>query len=637
MEKYSERFNDILILQLETEGFEKLSDKQKKLSYFLSQAGLWGRFISLDQGSQYNIPIFNTLINLYDKVDNQSLLHKQIHDSLFILFTHNGIYHNTSGEKLNLPLELKVLESYKGETQLTETLKNLWFFNHIPQFRTVQTEGVDVIKSSGGNFYHNLATEEVHFYRKNNYPQIMGDEIPPFGFNERLSKDDFGQITSEVISEHGLYSPYVKHIIHNLNEALAFAENDNQYQSISTLIDFYKTGDAFDFDKHCVAWTKDKDSDIYFINGLIESYEDPLGIACTFESIVAFKNPLQTAKVNKIIDNIQWFENNLPFDSMFKKDKAVGLSASSINVISMAGDTSPSLPLGVNLPNSDWIRKKHGSKSVSLANVSSSRSASETQLREALFLPKYHSVLEQYNTMTNNLQVDLHEIAGHGSGKILDGVNTDILGSYYSTIEETRADLVALYYISDESLKTFGIYDEHVNVEEAGLAQYISYLTNGSIAQLRRVDLGNDLTQAHFRNRQLIALWVLDNSDPSKVSMVEKNGMHYIEINDVKYVKNMFGQLLEKIQIIKSTGDLEAAKELVMTYGTKVNQNIHSELLERLEKLDMPKVVGFITPMLVEKENNIILEQSNNFFEQQMTLYKAYSDITLSKKKKLRI
>lgn len=341
--------------------------------------------------------------------------------------------------------------------------------------------------------------------------------------------------------------------------------------------------------------------------------------------------------MNKIIENIQWLEDHLPFDSKFKKDKALGLSASSITVISMAGDTAPSLPLGINLPNSDWIRNKHGSKSVSLENVSSSRSSYEVQLREALFIPKYHDCLEKYGNLTNNLHTDLHEIAGHGSGKILEGVSTDSIGAYYSTLEEARADLVALYYISENKLKDFGVYDSDVDVQQAALAQYVSYLTNGAMAQLRRVDLGNDLTQAHFRNRQLIANWVLTHSDTSKVKMVEIDGKHYIEVYDVEYVKNMFGQLLSKVQTIKSTGDFEAAKDLVMTYGTKVNQELHKEIIERIEKLNMPKIVGFVTPMLVEKENTIVIEQPTDFFEQQMTLYKNYNEQKIISDKKFKM
>lgn len=623
--KYSERFNDIAILQLDTEGFDALTDKQKKLAFHLSQAGLWGRFISLDQGSSRNIPLVSSLIELHQKVEQDHPLKQQIHDTLFILFTHNGIYHNMSGEKLSLPLSKETLETFKGEENLTTQIKELWFDASIPQFRTVQTEGVDLVQASGGNFYQNLTTAEVAQYRKDNYPQVDGDEVPPFGFNQRLVKNtETGEITAETVSENGLYGQYVQKIIESLTAALEFSENEEQHLSISTLIDFYKTGSAADFDKHCVAWTKDQNSDIYFINGLIESYEDPLGIGCTFESIVAFKNPLQTAKVNKIIENIQWFEDNMPFDKAFKKDKAVGLSASSVNVISMAGETAPSIPLGINLPNSDWIRSKHGSKSVNLSNVATSRSAYEVPLREELFLKKYHASLEAYGSMSSNLHTDLHEIAGHGSGTVNEGVTAEVLGAYYSTIEESRADLVALYFMSDEKLKEFGVYDSNVDVKEAATAEYISYITNGALSQLRRVDLGNDLTQAHFRNRQLIATWVLAHADPEKIAMIEQGGKHYIEIHDIGHAKELFGQLLTKVQAIKSTGDFEGAKDLVMTYGTKINQDLHKEVLDRMSKLDMPKVTGFVTPMLIQKEDTIVLEQPQDFFKQQVELHQAH-------------
>ncbi len=636
MANYSERLKDITILQLDTEGFEKLTQRQKKLTYFLAKAGLWGRFISMDQGSKHNSEFLGSLIELYEKVEPTAALSKNLQETLFTIFAHNGVYHSTSGEKLVLPLDLVKLLSYKDvEPKLVQEIISIWFSDKIAKFRTVQTDGVDVIAQSGGNFYSGLTTSEVQDFRKESYPATNGDEVPPWGFNERLVKNSDGTIERQIISETGLYGQYVSEIIDNLVKALEFSENEAQHKSISTLIDFYKTGSAKDFDTHCVAWTQDRDSSIYFINGLIESYEDPLGIGCTFESVVAFKNPVQTAKVNKIIENIQWFEDNLPFDKKFKKDKAQGLSASSINVISMAGETSPSLPLGVNLPNSDWIRKKHGSKSVNLANVAAARSSSEKELRNALYLDKYHGELEAYANLTNSLHTDLHEIAGHGSGKTLEGVNTDVLGVYYSTIEEARADLVALYFMIDPKLKEFGVYDSDIDVDKAGLAQYVSYLTNGAISQLRRVDLGNDLTQAHFRNRQLISNWILEHGDKSKVRMVEKEGSYFIEIDDAMYVRQKLGELLSIVQEIKSTGDYDGAKNLVMTYGTKVNQGVHKELLARIEKLDLPKVVGFITPELIDNGREVVLEQPTNFFEQQMRLHKDYFTSLLEKKKKL--
>lgn len=622
---YSERLQDIAILQLDTEGFDALTSRQKKLVYHLAQAGLWGRAISMDQGSVHNLPLIAALMALHKSQRTSEALKQATRNCLFVLFAHNGIYHSMSGERLELPLTRGLLDEAQGaDAQAARTVFAVLFDSSIPKHRTVQTEGADGVAQSGGNFYTGLNEKEVMAFRQTAYPVPENpQEVPPYGFNERLLKTSTG-IERQIVCSTGLYGGYVRKMVEHLQRALAWSENEEQAASIETLIAFYSSGDAQDFDKHCVAWTKDRDSGIYFINGLIESYEDPLGVACTFESVVAFKNPLQTAKVQRIIDHIQWFEDALPFEPIFKKEKAVGLSASSITVISMAGETAPSLPLGVNLPNSDWIRGTHGSKSVNLENVASARSAYEIPLRNALYLPKYHEALARYGSMTNGLHTDLHEIAGHGSGKLLDGVNPDVLGIYYSTIEEARADLVALYFMADEKLKNIGVYDVDVVVRDAALAQYVSYLTNGAIAQLRRVTLGADLTQAHFRNRQLISRWVLERADPSKVAMVRDGERHCIEVHDVDYVRGLFGQLLAIVQRIKSTGDAEGARDLVMQYGTRVDPAIHQELLARLSALDMPKVVGFITPMLQNVDGNIVLSQSNNFLEQQLQLHRDY-------------
>lgn len=661
---YAERFQDIAVTQLNTQGFEQLTHRQKKLAYYLAQAGLWGRYISLDQGSEHNIPIFRALLALHaqlkaavagavaDAIDTKaplnslaldldrrlSGLRRTVHDSLYLLFAHNGVYHSTTGEKLQLPLtEEDLLDAHAALGAQADlavaTLRALWCSDAIKPWRTVQTDGVDVVASSGANFYKGLTTEEVQQWRAANYPQHVSagaedPEVPPYGFNERLHKRADGAIRREVVCAYGLYGPYVQKIIENLVKALEFAENDSQRASLSTLIDFYQSGTAEAFDTHCVAWVKDQASSIYFINGLIESYDDPLGICCGFESIVAFKNPLQTAKVKKIIDHIQWFENSMPFDARFKKEKAQGLSASSITVVSMAGETAPSLPLGINLPNSDWIRKKHGSKSVNLENSASSRSGFEQPLREALYLPQYQSILEKYLGLTNGLNIDLHEIAGHGSGKLLPGVNTDVLGAYYSVIEECRADLVALYFIGDEMLKEFGIYDKDVDVQEASRAQYVAYITNGAFGQLRRISAGQDLTQAHFRNRQLISLWLLEHADPERLRLVTAaDGYLFVEVNDVAHVRELVGRLLAKIQEIKSTGDFEAARDLVMTYGTKVDQDLLREVHQRVAALDMPKTVCFVTPVLEFEGDAVTLRQVDNFFEQQAQLFEAYCSL----------
>lgn len=622
---YAERLNDIAILQLKTDGFNELTYRQKKLAYHLAQAGLWGRAISMDQGFKHNLALLSALMNLHEGKQGGEIFQRAVSDSLFVLFAHNGAYHSMSGQRLTLPIKYEMLEEARAwDAVSADVVLATWFNADMPEHRTVQTEGVDGVAQSGGNFYENLTTQEVVDFRANAYPTPANPyEVPAYGFNERLVNTVNG-IERQIICSTGLYGAYIKKMMCELESALPWSENAAQEASIASLIAFYASGEASDFDAHCVAWTKDRNSDIYFINGLIESYEDPLGVASTFESVVAFKNPLQTAKVNRIIESIQWFEDHLPFEMEFKKEEAVGLSASSITVVSMAGETAPSLPLGVNLPNSDWIRSKHGSKSVNLDNVASARTAYDVPLRRALYLPQYQEVIANYGAMTNSLHTDLHEIAGHGSGKLLEGVNTDALGIYYSTIEEARADLVALYFMADKKLLDIGVYDPEVGVHDAALAQYVCYLTNGAISQLRRVTLGSDLTQAHFRNRQLIARWVLEKADAAKVGMVLLGGRHYIEVHDVDYVRDLFGQLLAIVQRIKSTGDVSGARDLVMAYGTKVDPLIHGELLQRLSTLDMPKVVGFVTPMLQELDGDIVLKQADNFLDQQLQLHRDY-------------
>ncbi len=658
-----ERFGEVTVLDLDVTGFDKLTLQQKNLAFYLSEAGMCGRFISLQQGSKYNLSVLKALMSLQEtnfksKAKKVVTAKQKVEDYLKLFFVHNGIYHSMSGQKLPVLFSQEDLSTLKTDetTESVELLSKVLLSDLVAEYRTVQEDGVDVVKVSGGNFYDGLTTDEVKEFRKKEYPSHSVDlntfaekmktaknekqqlklaaklvkeiehseQIPPYGFNERLVKTESG-IDRQVIYKDGLYGQYVQKIIENLTKALEFAESKKQRKSIKTLIKFYETGSAADFDAHCVAWTKDQDSSVYFINGLIESYEDPLGIGCTFESIVAFKNPEQTEKVEKITKNIQWFEDNMPFAKEFKKEKATGLSASSITVIGMAGDTSPTLPLGINLPNSDWIRKVHGSKSVNLANVASSRSKNDTSLRDELFLPEYIEVISKYAAETNSLHTDLHEIAGHGSGKLAAGVSTEVIGAFYSVIEETRADLVGLYYIGSSKLQELGVIGAEVNLEDYAKAQYVSYLTNGVLGQLRRVSLGNNLTQAHFRNRQLISTWILEKASESKVAeIVVVNGKHYVKVNDVEGVKVLVGELLKEIQRIKSTGDFEAAKNIVETYGTKVDQEIHKEVLERISKLDIPNVVAFKTPLMVKDGSDYVIKFHEDFLSEQLSLSKQY-------------
>lgn len=629
MTAHHERFGDIAILSLDTTGFEHLTEQEKKLSYHLAQAGLWGRAISLQQGSVHHMPLLQALMTIYKNI-NPEVLTEQAQASYTLVvnylktfFAHNGMYHSMSGQRLPVPftdVHLRDLRFNTTVNQALDVLNTTLFHTSIPEYRTVQKEGVDVVVESGGNFYHNMTTQEVQDYRRQ-HEAPESDRPAPFGFNERLIKHADGRIEAQKVSLHGLYGEYVSHIITHLKQALPHACNPQQQHAIQSLITFYTTGDAVDFDHHCVNWTLDQDSNVYFINGLIESYDDPLGIGCTFESIVAFKNPIQTAKVSLITQHIQWFEDHLPFDTEFKKPIASGLSASSVTVVSMAGETSPTLPLGINLPNSDWIRKVHGSKSVNLANVATAHAKNSVELRHALYLPEDLPLIEHHLEETNSLHTDLHEIAGHGSGQLRAGVNPEILGPYYSTIEEARADLVALYYIADPYLQTIGVVNADIMMNDFAKAQYLGYFTNGAIGQLRRVTLGQDLTQAHFKNRQLITTWLLDHCPSSVMEMVIEDGHYYIRVHDVTAIRAAIGSLLTQVQAIKSTGDLEAAKQLVERYGRIVNHDVHRDVIERVSKLDLPSVTGFMTPIIDENLN--ILHESN-FLQQQVRLSEQY-------------
>lgn len=631
---YKERFKNIQVLKLDTTSFEELPEEKKMLAYHLSNAGLAGRMIYLHQKSSENIPIFESVISLYknlnsikNKTPEISAIESKVRDTLFVMFVNNGIYESATGQNIvsDLPFKVTDLETIKDllPENYTNVNKALFCNKSLKEYRTVQKSGVDVVKDSGVNYYHNLTTEEVNLYRSEKYKNK--DKNIAYGFNEVLSKSErSGEITSKTIFEKGLYGKYIKQIILHLSKAVEFAENEQQKKSIESLIKFYKTGDAKDFYEHSVEWVKDQESFVYFVNGLIECYEDPLGLICSYESLVAFKDPIQTAKVKKIIDAIQYFEDNLPVDEKYKKEKAVGLSASSINVISMAGATSPVLPLGINLPNSETIRKEYGSKSVTLSNVDSARTTDDIKLNEVLYLEEFQSLVSYANKMAGTLHTDLHEIAGHGSCKTMAGVTNESLSMYYSVIEETRADLVGLYYIADEKMKEIGIYEKDANLHDIAKGKYIGYITNGSIGQLRRMELGKDLTQAHFRNRQLISTYLLHNCDHEKLNMVEKDGSYYIQLNDVSHVRDMIGVLLREIQRIKSEGDLNAAKKLVELYGTKINHFVHKEVLERFESLNLATTTGFRTPILELRNGKVVVEYYNDFIEEQLALYERF-------------
>lgn len=680
-----ERFGECAIINLQTTGFENLSLDKKQLVFHLSEAGLYGRNIFLQQNHEHNLTVKKVLEELY-----QSLSEKGVESKNFELFTiylkkfwiHTGIYHGMDNKRFDIEIKETDFKELIALADLTCSdhdifiTKNVLFNSEFTKpLKNIQKSGVDVVAESGGNFYKNLTSEEVSLFTKRQgvkrhkklalsiamkalterkeegveedleenlslsidtvFSVIEKSKIDPpqHGFNTRLVKDELtDEIKEERIFKDGLYGDLVEKIIFHLEKAMSFVENEEQLKSIKTLVDFYETGEAADFDTHSLAWVKDKESEIFFINGLIESYDDPKGVRCTFESIVAFKNPEETAKVSKIIDNIQWFEKNMPVKDEFKKEKASGLSASSVTVASMSGATSPSIPLGICLPNSDWVREKHGSKSVNLLNVENSRGKSDDGIKKEFFLPEYLDIIDLYASRSSSLHTDLHEVAGHGSCKNNAGISSESLDIFYSVIEEARADLVGLYYIGEQELVDFGIIDSDIDLSDFAKAAYIKYMTNGSMLQLKRVTLGDDLAQPHLRNRQLITNWVFENDTKNCVEFFEdsETGYFYIKVHDVKELRVLFGELLGKIQEIKSTGDYDGAQKIVETYGTKVDENLHAEVLDRVSKLNSPSTYGFTTPLYeVMKDQNGIVEdiityQKDSFIEDQLHLSNKY-------------
>jgi len=637
MTQQIERFGDNAILKLDIDGFADLSLNQKHLVFHLSNAGLYGRDLYLQQTYKHNLLIRNTLETIYTSFTKEAIADSAMLQNFEMylkeFWVHCGIYNSFSNKRLEVPFSESAFNDIVDSTNIEFPVSDLSLVRKVlfdpvftKEYMNIQTEGVDVVAESGGNFYENMTQAEVEAIREAK-PDYLPDTT---GFNVRMSKDENDEVKYEHIYAHGLYGDQVKNIVKHLAAAMDYAENVQQLQSIYTLMEFYNTGTAEDFDNHCVEWTKDKDSNIYFINGLIESYDDPLGVGCTFESLVAFKNPTETEKVERIITNIQWLEDNMPFNSKYKKTEAGGLSASSITVASMAGATSPKLPLGICLPNADWIREKIGSKSVNLANVHNARSESADDIRKEFFLEQYYDLLEEHNRTSSSLHTDLHEVAGHGSGRLLKGVAPDSLGIYSAVIEEARADLVGLYYVADAAMQEFGIIDADVNINDFALTQYVSYLTGGSILQLRRIELGADLAQPHMRDRQLISNWVLEHAKESLAAfMVYTDGKHYIEVTDIAACRVLFGELLTIIQDIKSTGNIDAARNLVEQYGTKVEYDLHKEVLDRVAAINPASFHGFTTPIYTPVYDNgeitdYTATQKDTFAEDQLHLSTTY-------------
>lgn len=643
-----DRFADIEILRYQVPDFDKLSLQQKELIYFLSQAALEGRDILYDQNNKYNLCVRRTLesIYLHYQGDRQSQDFQALTVYLKRIWMGNGIHHHYSEDKfipafsqdffsksvLSINPEQLPLEKNETAAQLINKLTPVIFDPNLYPKRTNQADGVDLIKTSGNNYYGDGVTQaEVEaFYNQMKDPN---DSTPvPYGLNSKVVKED-NKLVEKTYKVGGLYTDAIEKIVFWLEKAATVAENDQQKDVINTLIQFYQTGDLKTYDEYSIKWVKDLNSLVDFVNGFTESYGDPLGMKGSWESIVNFKNLGATERTKIISGNAQWFEDHSPVDSQFKKEKVKGVSAKVITAAILAGDCYPATPIGVNLPNSNWIRHVHGSKSVTIENITDAydKAAQGNGFNEEfMWSDKERERAQKYGSLTNNLHTDLHECLGHASGKLLPGVDPDALKAYGSAIEEARADLFGLYYMGDPKLVELGLLPD----KEAYKAEYYSFMMNGLTTQLMRIQPGKNIEEAHMRNRQLIARWVFEHGKADKVvEMRQREGETFVVVNDYVKLRKLFGQLLAEIQRVKSTGDFEGARQLIETYAVKVDPQLHAEVLERYKKLNLAPYKGFVNPVytLVKDDNGNITDvkvnYNENYVDQNLRYSKDYSPL----------
>ena len=642
-----DRFADLEILRYQVPGFESLTLKQKQLLYHLSEAALMGRDILFDQNCRYNLPIRRTLEAIYTsyKGDRQTPDFLALETYLKRVWFANGIHHHYAEDKFQPGFSAEFLK--KAISQLDPALVPVRPGQSIEAFteeicqvildptvlpkRTTQSGDQDLIQASANNYYgEGLKQKEVEdFYAsQKNDPTDMTPIS--YGLNSRLVKEN-GQIQEKVWKVGGLYSPAIEAIVAELEKAIPFAENKAQKETIETLIDYYRTGDLRTFDAYSILWVEDTASEVDFVNGFIETYGDPLGRKASWESTVNFINKEATKRTKTISDNAQWFEDHSPVDPRFKKEQVKGVSAKVITVTMLGGDCYPSTPIGINLPNADWIRRDHGSKSVTIENITEAydKAAQGNGFKEEfVWSEEERQLIKRYGFITDNLHTDLHECLGHGSGKLLPGTDPDALKAYSSTIEEARADLFGLYYLADPKMVELGLVPD----QEAYKAEYYKYMMNGLMTQLVRIAQGKDVEEAHMRNRQLIARWAYEHGQRDKVvEIVRREGKSYVVINDYRRLRELFAQLLAEIQRIKSEGDFQAAKQLVENYGVKIDPRLHEEILERYKKLNLAPYKGFVNPVMRLEKNaqgevtDVTLDYTEGYAAQMLRYSRDYS------------
>lgn len=646
-----DQFADLQILRYQVPGFENLSLRQKQLLYHLSEAALMGRDILFDQNGRYNLVIRRTLeaVYQYGTVDKSSADYQAFEVYLKRVWFANGIHHHYGEDKF-IPgfseaffeaavrsVDASLLPLKAGETvdTLLARLKPVIFDPTVMPKRTVQSGDTDWIQASANNYYGEDVTQvEVEaFYGK---MKAEGDSRCPlsYGLNSRLEKEN-GQLVERVWKVGGLYSEAIEQIVAELEKAAAFAENEKQRQIIATLIDYYRTGDLRTFDAYSILWVEDTDSQVDFVNGFIETYGDALGLKASWESTVNFRNEEATRRTQTISENAQWFEDHSPVDQRFKKERVKGVSAKVITVTMLGGDCYPSTPIGINLPNADWIRRDHGSKSVTIENIMEAydkASQGSGFSDEFVWSDEERNRIKTYGFLTDMLHTDLHECLGHGSGQLLPDTDPDALKAYASTLEEARADLFGLYYLADPKMQELGLVPDG----EAFKAEYYKYMMNGLLTQLVRIEEGKDVEEAHMRNRQLIARWVFEQGAADKVVELKKReGKTFVVINDYQQLRALFGKLLAKVQRIKSEGDYEAGRSLVENYGVKIDPVLHHEIRERYVRLHLSPYKGFVNPVMREVKDDsghvtdITLDYTEGYAEQMLRYSRDYSYLSL--------
>ena len=642
-----EQFADLQILRYRVPGFEDLSLKQKELVYYLTEAALQGRDILFDQNGKYNLTIRRMLEAVYTgyKGDKNTPDFKAMEVYLKRVWFSNGIHHHYGSEKF-VPgftpeffrqavqsVDAATLPLAEGQTveQLCEEVFPVIFDPTVMPKRVNQAAGEDLVLTSACNYYDGVTQQEAEdFYNALKNPQ---DETPvSYGLNSRLVKED-GKIQEKVWKVGGLYGQALEKIVYWLKKAEGVAETPEQKAVIAKLMEFYETGDLKTFDEYAILWVKDLNSRIDFVNGFTESYGDPLGMKASWESLVNFKDLEATQRTELISGNAQWFEDHSPVDGQFKKEKVKGVSAKVITAAILAGDLYPATAIGINLPNANWIRSHHGSKSVTIGNITDAynKAAHGNGFNEEfVYSDAELQLIDKYADVTDELHTDLHECLGHGSGKLLPGVDPDALKAYGSTIEEARADLFGLYYVADPKLVELGLTPS----ADAYKAQYYTYLMNGLMTQLVRIEPGNNVEEAHMRNRALIARWVYEKGAAEKVvELVKKDGKTYVVINDYEKVRDLFGRLLAEIQRIKSTGDYAGAHDLVEAYAVKVDPALHAEVLERYKKLNLAPYKGFVNPkyeVVTDADGTITdvtVTYDEGYAEQMLRYSKDYSTL----------